>query len=149
MGGIVPGCVKTQRKVASSSQLQMQGANSKMCSVCRCCLCLTGTYKCTFANRYRSLNLIYEGTKEIQVSPLRIISYSNDYKVHCNSPEIQANSPVLFCCIDGQLPLLTGDWKVNGAISITGEIYKRLPFTAGFACLSETSCCSAAASPEV
>lgn len=80
----------------------------------------SGTYKCTFANRYRSLNLIYKGTKEIQVSPLRIISYSNDYKVHCNSPEIQANSPVLFCCIDGQLPLLTGDWKVNGAISITG-----------------------------
>lgn len=83
------------------------------------------------------------------MSPLRIISYSNNDKVSCNNPEIQANSPVLFCCIDGQLPLLTGNWKVNGAINITGEIYKRLPFTAWFACLSETSCSSAAASPEV
>ncbi|XP_031460786.1 adhesion G protein-coupled receptor F5 isoform X2 [Phasianus colchicus] len=80
----------------------------------------SGTYTCTFASRYLSLNLIYRGTEEIQVSPLRIISYSNNDKISCNSPEIQANSPVLFCCIDLQLPLLTGDWKVNGAINITG-----------------------------
>ncbi|XP_072188330.1 adhesion G protein-coupled receptor F5 [Excalfactoria chinensis] len=79
-----------------------------------------GTYTCTFANRYLSLNLINRSTEEIQISPLRIISHSNNYKVSCNSPEIQANSPVLFCCIDGQLPLLTGEWKVNGAIRITG-----------------------------
>ncbi|OXB52962.1 hypothetical protein ASZ78_006697 [Callipepla squamata] len=80
----------------------------------------SGTYICTFAKRHLTLNLIYRGREEIDVSPLRIISYSSDSKVSCNNPEIQANSPVLFCCIDGQLPQLTGDWKVKGAVRITG-----------------------------
>ncbi|XP_065586521.1 adhesion G protein-coupled receptor F5 [Cyrtonyx montezumae] len=80
----------------------------------------SGTYICTFANRHLTLNLIYKGREEIEVFPLRIISYSSDSKVSCNNPEIQANSPVLFCCIDGQLPQLTGDWKVKGAVRITG-----------------------------
>ncbi|XP_021246952.1 adhesion G protein-coupled receptor F5 [Numida meleagris] len=82
----------------------------------------SGTYICTFENRHLSMKLIYKGREEIQVSPLHIISYSSDNKVTCNSPEIQANSPVLFCCIDRQLPLLTGAWKVNGAISIPGVL---------------------------
>ncbi|NXC50415.1 AGRF5 protein, partial [Penelope pileata] len=80
----------------------------------------SGFYTCTFTKRSLNNKLIYKTIRRIEVSPLHIISYSSDDKVSCNSLDMQTNSPVLFCCIDRHLPLLTGDWKVNGEINITG-----------------------------
>ncbi|NXJ45689.1 AGRF5 protein, partial [Spizaetus tyrannus] len=80
----------------------------------------SGTYGCSFTNSNRFHTLIYKATKTIAVSPLYITPNVNDIDVICNSPEMQTNSPLLSCCIDRHLPSLTGDWKVNGAISITG-----------------------------
>ncbi|NXK47933.1 AGRF5 protein, partial [Chauna torquata] len=80
----------------------------------------SGLYICTFANRSVYHKLVYKGNGSIVVSPLRIVSYSNDNKISCNSPDMQANSTLLFCCIDRHSSSLTGHWKVNGAINITG-----------------------------
>ncbi|XP_049674955.1 adhesion G protein-coupled receptor F5 isoform X2 [Accipiter gentilis] len=79
-----------------------------------------GTYGCSFTNSNRFHTLIYKATKPIAVSPLHITPNVNDVDVVCNSPEMQTNSPLLSCCIDRHLPSLTGDWKVDGAINITG-----------------------------
>ncbi|KFP53686.1 putative G-protein coupled receptor 116, partial [Cathartes aura] len=85
----------------------------------------SGSYRCTFTNSNRFHTVIYKATKTIAVSPLSITPNLNDIDVTCNSPEMQTNSPLLSCCIDRCLPSLTGDWKVNGAINITGKINKR------------------------
>ncbi|XP_074905106.1 adhesion G protein-coupled receptor F5 isoform X2 [Buteo buteo] len=79
-----------------------------------------GTYGCSFTNSNRFHTLIYKATKPIAVSPLHITPNINDTDVVCNSPEMQTNSLLLSCCIDRRLPSLTGDWKVNGTINITG-----------------------------
>ncbi|XP_051470292.1 adhesion G protein-coupled receptor F5 isoform X2 [Apus apus] len=79
-----------------------------------------GSYTCTFSTSNRFHTLLYKATKTIAVSPLYIISNLNDINVTCNSPEMQKSSLILSCCIDKHLSSLTGDWKVNGAINITG-----------------------------
>uniref|UniRef100_A0A8B9SCA7 Adhesion G protein-coupled receptor F5 n=1 Tax=Apteryx owenii TaxID=8824 RepID=A0A8B9SCA7_APTOW len=99
--------------------------------VLRYCLCFTGSYMCTFTNSSLYYKLIYKAMKAIDVSSLHIISHLNDIDVTCDSPEMQTNGPLLFCCIDRQLPLLTGDWKVNGPVNITGKINKRLSLACG------------------
>ncbi|NXR00623.1 AGRF5 protein, partial [Sagittarius serpentarius] len=80
----------------------------------------SGSYGCTFTNSNRFYTLLYKATKTIAVSQLYVTPNLNDIDVTCNSPEMQKNSPLLSCCIDRHLPSLTGDWKVNGAINITG-----------------------------
>ncbi|NWX82983.1 AGRF5 protein, partial [Nothoprocta pentlandii] len=80
----------------------------------------SGSYMCVFTKSGPFYKLIYKATKAVDISPLYIISHSNDIDVTCDSPEMQTNSPLLFCCIDRQVPSLTGDWKVNGPINITG-----------------------------
>ncbi|NXU31638.1 AGRF5 protein, partial [Thalassarche chlororhynchos] len=80
----------------------------------------SGSYRCAFTNSNQFHTLIYKATKTIAVSPLYITPNLNDTSVTCNSPEMQTNSLLLSCCIDRHLPSLTGDWKVNGAINITG-----------------------------
>uniref|UniRef100_A0A8D0FML0 Adhesion G protein-coupled receptor F5 n=1 Tax=Strix occidentalis caurina TaxID=311401 RepID=A0A8D0FML0_STROC len=78
------------------------------------------SYRCTFTMSKHLTTWIYTATKIITVSSLYITPNLNDINVTCNSPEMQTNSPLLSCCIDRHLPSLTGDWKVNGAINITG-----------------------------
>ncbi|KFQ85091.1 putative G-protein coupled receptor 116, partial [Phoenicopterus ruber ruber] len=85
----------------------------------------SGPYTCIFTRGNQLHTMIYNATKTIAVSPLHITSNINDTIVICNSPEIQKNSPLLSCCIDRHLPSLTGNWKVNGEINITGKINKR------------------------
>ncbi|XP_065488048.1 adhesion G protein-coupled receptor F5 [Caloenas nicobarica] len=80
----------------------------------------SGSYRCTFTNRNQHLTMIYNTMKTIAVSPLYITPNLNDIDVTCNNPEMQTNSPLLSCCIDRHLPSLTGNWKINGAINITG-----------------------------
>ncbi|NXS53894.1 AGRF5 protein, partial [Brachypteracias leptosomus] len=80
----------------------------------------SGPYKCTFTNRSEFHGQEYEAEETIKVSPLYITPNFYIADVTCNSPEMQTNSPLLSCCIDRPLPSLTGDWKVNGAINITG-----------------------------
>ncbi|NXW10030.1 AGRF5 protein, partial [Fregetta grallaria] len=80
----------------------------------------SGSYRCTFTNSNQFHTLMYKATKTIAISSLHITPNLNDINVTCNSPEMQTNSPLLSCCIDRHLPSLTGDWKVNGAINITG-----------------------------
>ncbi|XP_065537851.1 adhesion G protein-coupled receptor F5 [Lathamus discolor] len=80
----------------------------------------SGSYKCTFTNSDQFNTLIYKATKTIAVSPLYITPNLKDINVTCNSPEMQANGPLLSCCIDKHLPSLTGHWEVNGAINMTG-----------------------------
>ncbi|NXH65590.1 AGRF5 protein, partial [Hydrobates tethys] len=80
----------------------------------------SGSYRCAFTKSNRFHTLVYKATKTIAVSPLHITPNLNDISVICNSPEVQTNSPLLSCCIDRHLPSLAGDWKVNGAINITG-----------------------------
>ncbi|NWX74634.1 AGRF5 protein, partial [Alca torda] len=80
-----------------------------------------GSYSCDFTNRNHQFHtLLYHDTKTITISQLNITRKVNNISVICNSPEMQNNSPLLSCCIDKHLPSLTGDWKVNGAINITG-----------------------------
>ncbi|NXJ82035.1 AGRF5 protein, partial [Trogon melanurus] len=102
-----------QRKAsrrASESILQMNNITLKH----------SGPYTCAFRNRHNSLTRIYKATKTVKVFPLYVTPNLNDISVTCNSPEMQTNSPVLSCCINRLLPSLTVDWKVNGAINITG-----------------------------
>ncbi|NXF46138.1 AGRF5 protein, partial [Oceanites oceanicus] len=80
----------------------------------------SGSYRCTFTNSNQFHTLMYKATKTIAISSLHITPNLNDINVTCNSPEMQTNSPLLSCCIDRHLPSLTVDWKVNGAINITG-----------------------------
>ncbi|NXG71112.1 AGRF5 protein, partial [Baryphthengus martii] len=80
----------------------------------------SGSYRCSFTNSDQSYTVMYKATKTITVCPLHITPNLNDIDVTCNSPEMQTNSPLLSCCIDRHLPSLTGDWKVNGPIHITG-----------------------------
>ncbi|NXX11529.1 AGRF5 protein, partial [Podargus strigoides] len=80
----------------------------------------SGSYRCTFTKSDQGFTLIYKATRTIAVSPLYMTPNVNDTKVPCDSPEMQTSSPLLSCCIDRHLPSLTGDWKVNGAINITG-----------------------------
>ncbi|KAF1608413.1 Adhesion G protein-coupled receptor F5, partial [Eudyptes chrysolophus] len=79
----------------------------------------SGSYTCNFTNGNQFHTLIYKATKTIEVSQLHITP-DLAIDVICNSPEMQTNSPLLSCCIDRHLPSLTGDWKVNGEINITG-----------------------------
>ncbi|KFP16615.1 putative G-protein coupled receptor 116, partial [Egretta garzetta] len=80
----------------------------------------SGSYKCVFTKRKSLHTLVFKDTKPIEVSLLNISSNFNNIDVTCNNPEMQTNSPVLSCCIDRHLPSLTGDWKVNGTINISG-----------------------------
>ncbi|XP_064001827.1 adhesion G protein-coupled receptor F5 isoform X2 [Pogoniulus pusillus] len=80
----------------------------------------SGSYRCTFTNSRQFHTVIYKATKTITVSPLHITPNFNDVDVVCNSPEMQAKGLLLSCCIDRHLPSLTVDWKVNGAVMITG-----------------------------
>ncbi|NXI42476.1 AGRF5 protein, partial [Galbula dea] len=80
----------------------------------------SGSYRCTFTKSDQFQTLIYKATKTIAVSPLHITPNLRDVDVICNSPEMQTNSPLLSCCIDRHLPSLTVEWKVNGAVNITG-----------------------------
>jgi len=98
-------------------------------SMLRYCLCFKGSYRCAFINSNQFYTVIYKATKTIAVSQLHITPNVNDMDVTCNSPEMQTNSPLLSCCVDRPLPSLTGDWKVNGAINITGKINKIFSFT--------------------
>ncbi|NWY62317.1 AGRF5 protein, partial [Chionis minor] len=79
----------------------------------------SGSYSCSFANNHFHA-LIYKATKTVAVSPLNITANVKNISVTCNSPEMQTNGPLLSCCIDKHIPSLTGDWKVNGTINITG-----------------------------
>ncbi|NXY75255.1 AGRF5 protein, partial [Glareola pratincola] len=80
-----------------------------------------GSYSCAFTKRnHQFLTLLYHDTKTITVSQLNITPNVNDTSVICNSPEMQNNGTLLSCCIDKHLPSLTVNWKVNGAINITG-----------------------------
>ncbi|NXI63988.1 AGRF5 protein, partial [Anseranas semipalmata] len=80
----------------------------------------SGFYTCTFVNSSPYHTLVYKGMRRIAVSSLHIISYSNDSTIICNSPDTQAKSTLLFCCIDRYSPSFTSHWKVNGEINITG-----------------------------
>ncbi|XP_010130642.1 PREDICTED: probable G-protein coupled receptor 116, partial [Buceros rhinoceros silvestris] len=80
----------------------------------------SGPYRCTFTTSSQILTLKYKATKTITVSPLYVTPNFNYTDVLCNSPEMQTNSTLLTCCIDRHLPLFRADWKVNGAINITG-----------------------------
>ncbi|NWI26865.1 AGRF5 protein, partial [Sula dactylatra] len=80
----------------------------------------SGSYRCIFTKSNQSHTMIYKATKTIAVSPIHIAPNLNTTDVICNSPEMQTNGLLLSCCIDRHLPSLTGDWKVNGAINITG-----------------------------
>ncbi|XP_074942765.1 adhesion G protein-coupled receptor F5 isoform X2 [Phalacrocorax aristotelis] len=80
----------------------------------------SGSYSCIFTKSNQSHTLMYKATKTIAVSPIHFTTNVNDVYVTCNSPEMQTNGLLLSCCIDRHLPSLTGDWKVNGAIYITG-----------------------------
>ncbi|XP_074751627.1 adhesion G protein-coupled receptor F5 isoform X3 [Athene noctua] len=80
----------------------------------------SGSYRCTFTMSKHLTTWIFKATQTILVSLLYVTPNLNDISVTCNSPEMQTNSPLLSCCIDRHLPSLTGDWKVNGAINITG-----------------------------
>ncbi|XP_005239244.2 adhesion G protein-coupled receptor F5 isoform X1 [Falco peregrinus] len=102
----------TERKVSRNSKSILKISNITRKD--------SGSYRCTFRNSDPFYTLIYKATKTIAVSPLNVTSNFNDITVICNSPEMQTNSPLLSCCIDRHLPSLTGDWKVNGAINITG-----------------------------
>ncbi|NXN49816.1 AGRF5 protein, partial [Rynchops niger] len=80
-----------------------------------------GSYSCDFTNRNHQFHtLLYHDTKTITISQLNITRNVNNISVVCNRPEMQNNSALLSCCIDKHLPSLTGDWKVNGEINITG-----------------------------
>ncbi|KGL86540.1 putative G-protein coupled receptor 116, partial [Charadrius vociferus] len=104
-------------KGSKTSRSTLEVANIKMND--------SGSYTCTFTKSNRFHTLIYNATKTVAVSPLNITTKGNDIDVTCNSPEMQTNGLLLSCCIDKHLPSLTGDWKVNGAINITGKINKR------------------------
>ncbi|NXG23103.1 AGRF5 protein, partial [Grallaria varia] len=78
----------------------------------------SGSYKCTFMNEFGTITST--GMKTIRVFPLRVIPNIKDIEVICNSPEVQKNSPQLFCCTDRHLPSIIATWKVNGTINITG-----------------------------
>ncbi|KAM6279775.1 adhesion G protein-coupled receptor F5 [Porphyrio hochstetteri] len=80
----------------------------------------SGPYRCFFTNTYQSGRLIYKARKTIAVSQLHITPNFEDVDVACSSPEMQAKGLLLSCCIDRPLPSLTGDWRVNGEIIITG-----------------------------
>ncbi|XP_074438115.1 adhesion G protein-coupled receptor F5 [Larus michahellis] len=81
-----------------------------------------GSYSCDFTNRNHQFHtLLYHDTKTITISQLNITRNVNNITVVCNRPEMQNNSSLLSCCIDKHLPSLTGDWKVNGEINITGQ----------------------------
>ncbi|KFV46035.1 putative G-protein coupled receptor 116, partial [Tyto alba] len=80
----------------------------------------SGSYSCAFTKSNQFHTLVYKATKTITVSQLYVTPNLNDTSVTCNNPEMQTNSPLLSCCIDRHLPSLTGYWKVNGAINITG-----------------------------
>ncbi|NXH11050.1 AGRF5 protein, partial [Bucco capensis] len=80
----------------------------------------SGPYRCTFTKSDQFHTLMYKATRTIAVSPFNITPNFKDIEVVCNSPEMQTNSPLLSCCIDRHLPSLTVEWKVNGAINITG-----------------------------
>ncbi|NWV01110.1 AGRF5 protein, partial [Upupa epops] len=81
----------------------------------------SGSYRCVFTYRQLHLTLIYKATETITVFPVHITSNFNNISITCNSPEMQTNSPLLSCCIDRHLPSLSADWRVSGAISITGD----------------------------
>ncbi|KFU93211.1 putative G-protein coupled receptor 116, partial [Chaetura pelagica] len=107
-----------------------------------------GSYRCTFSTSNRFHTLLYKATKTIAVSPLYITSNLNETNVICNSPEMQRNSPVLSCCVDKHLPSLAVEWKVSGAINITGKINSRFSSTncteyklniSGSLCIAEQS----------
>ncbi|KFQ19388.1 putative G-protein coupled receptor 116, partial [Mesitornis unicolor] len=83
-----------------------------------------GPYSCSFTRSNQFHTLIYKATKTISASPLYVTPNLNSIDIICNSPEVQTNSPLLSCCIDRHLPSLTGHWKVNGEINITGKINK-------------------------
>ncbi|NWR61475.1 AGRF5 protein, partial [Bucorvus abyssinicus] len=80
----------------------------------------SGPYRCTFTTSNQVFTLRYKATETVTVSPLYVAPNLKDIEVTCNSPEMQINSPLLTCCIDRHLPLFHADWKVNGAINITG-----------------------------
>ncbi|NXW37061.1 AGRF5 protein, partial [Phaetusa simplex] len=81
-----------------------------------------GSYSCNFTNRNHQFHtLLYHDTKTITISQLNITRNVNNISVVCNRPEMQNNSSLLSCCIDKHLPSLTGVWKVNGEINITGD----------------------------
>ncbi|NXW63265.1 AGRF5 protein, partial [Eurystomus gularis] len=101
---------RTFSKTTSSSILKITNITMKD----------SGPYMCIFSNHSHFYRQEYKAKRTITVSPLYITPNLNDTDVTCNSPEMQTNSPLLSCCIDRRLPSLTGDWKVNGAINITG-----------------------------
>lgn len=116
-------------RCGSGSQLLMKKKNRQnVFSVLRYCLCFTGPYRCTFTTSNQIFTLKYKAMKTITVSSLYVNPNLNNFDVTCNSPEMQTNSPLLTCCIDRHLPLFRADWKVNGAINITGKVAKRLSF---------------------
>ncbi|NXT80130.1 AGRF5 protein, partial [Zapornia atra] len=75
-------------------------------------------YRCIFTKTCQYRKLMYQ--KKIAVSQLHITPNFKDVDVTCNSPETQTKGLLLSCCIDQPLPSLTGHWKVNGEIIITG-----------------------------
>ncbi|KFW07865.1 putative G-protein coupled receptor 116, partial [Eurypyga helias] len=72
--------------------------------------------------------VVYKATKIIAVSSLNITSNLNNINVTCKSQETgmtESDGPLLSCCTDRHLPRITGNWKENGEIIITGKINKR------------------------
>ncbi|XP_074717522.1 adhesion G protein-coupled receptor F5 isoform X2 [Strix uralensis] len=104
----------------SMERIFSRGTSRSILKIVNVTMTDSGFYRCTFTMSKHLTTWIYKATETITVSPLYITSNLNDISVTCNSPEMQTNSPLLSCCIDRHLPSLTGDWKVNGAINITG-----------------------------
>ncbi|XP_032041550.1 adhesion G protein-coupled receptor F5 [Aythya fuligula] len=80
----------------------------------------SGSYTCVFSKISDYYRLIYKDIRNITVSSLSITSYSNDTKISCNSPDIQATSNLLFCCLNVYSRSITSGWKLNGTNTTTG-----------------------------
>ncbi|XP_074676290.1 adhesion G protein-coupled receptor F5 isoform X2 [Strix aluco] len=104
----------------SMERIFSRGTSRSILKIVNVTMTDSGFYRCTFTMSKHLTTWIYTATKRIEVFRLYITPNLNNISVTCNSPEMQTNSPLLSCCIDRHLPSLTGDWKVNGAINITG-----------------------------
>ncbi|NXN90857.1 AGRF5 protein, partial [Rhinopomastus cyanomelas] len=80
----------------------------------------SGSYQCVFTHKQR-LTLIYRAAAVVTVLPVHVTANADSLSVTCNSPDMQSSGPLLSCCVDRHLPSVTADWRVSGAIPITGE----------------------------
>ncbi|XP_027311150.3 adhesion G protein-coupled receptor F5 isoform X1 [Anas platyrhynchos] len=80
----------------------------------------SGSYTCVFSKISDYYRLTYKSIQDITVSSLSITSYSNDMKISCNSPDFQATSNLLFCCLNIYSTSIKSGWKLNGINPTTG-----------------------------